>query len=111
MSTNLVLKEGSAEVIRIRNSPWDTSALPVHAFLVVTGGETPVTVEIGNLTTGEVADTIIDIPIFLERTGVESGADYPCEIIAGKDTDNPIVFCSGDDLIITMESVQALSIP
>tara|TARA_B110000503_G_scaffold137646_1_gene222242 strand:- start:749 stop:1081 length:333 start_codon:yes stop_codon:yes gene_type:complete len=110
MSTIITVKEGALEIIRIKNSPWNTSALPIHAYLIILGGATPTKVEIGNLSFGELADTIIDIPIFLERTGLYSGSDYPCEIIAGKDTDNPVVFCSGDDLIISIESVESLSI-
>lgn len=112
MSTVLAVKEKGIEVILIQNSPWDTSALTLHAYIVkdVTDTEEDGSnvVLVGNIASGELADVEIELPCFFERANVVAGASYPLEIVADRDGDNPIVICSGDDCYVRIEEVASL---
>lgn len=112
MATTLIVKENALETIVVRDSPYDTSALPVKAYLVLENydiNEDGTNVkEVGSLANGEIASTDIEIPCFFERAEVEGGGVYSMEIIAGPDTANPIVLASDNDLYIRIEEVHAL---
>lgn len=112
MSTVLTVKEKGLEVILIQGSPWDTSALTIHAYVVkdvtdVDEDDSNV-VLVGDIALGELATVEIELPCFFERAGVVAGASYPLEIVADKDGDNPIVISSGNDCYVRIEEVASL---
>jgi len=110
--TIISVKEKGAETIVVENSPYDTSSLAVDVYIVLErddkNNDGSNVILVGSLASGQIANVDIEVPCFFERTGVDAGAVYPCEIIAGKTTDNPIVLASGDDLFVRIGDVAAL---
>lgn len=112
MSTILIVKEKGVEVILIKNSPWDTSAKTVHAYVVKSVSDTQEdgsnVVEVGDIALGSGINVTIQLPCFFERADVIAGASYPLEIVADKDGENPIVMVSGDDCYVRIQEAASL---
>jgi hypothetical protein len=112
MATVLTVKEKGLETIVVSDSPYNTSAKNIKAYVVVepldADSDGSNVIQVGSLGNGEAADVDIEIPCFFETANVVAGATYSMEIVADPDGPNPIVLASDKDLYIRIEEVVSL---
>lgn len=112
MATVLTVKEKGLETIVVSDSPYNTSAKNIKAYVVVepldADSDGSNVIEVGSISNGEAADVDIEIPCFFETANVVAGATYSMEIVADPDGSNPIVLASDKDLYIRIEEVVSL---
>jgi len=112
MATVITVKEKGLETIVVSDSPYDTSAKNIKAYVVVepldAASDGSNVIEVGSLANGELAGVDIEIPCFFDMSGVVAGSTYSMEIIADPSGTNPVVLASDKDLFIRIQEVVSL---
>ena len=112
MATVLTVKEKSLEVIVVEDCPYDTSTIPIKAYLIAepldADNDGSNVIEVGSIASGEAPNVNIEIPCFFETANTMSGVVYSMEIVADPDGENPVVLASNKDLYIRIEEVVSL---